>query len=343
MHIIFRLMGTFAALALLAGCGRSASQEAAAPAQEEKVTRVTVWTAAVQDVPQTEVYPTTVEANAVNNIAPQGVSRIQKLNVDVGSFVYAGQVLAEMDRVQLDQARLKLANDSTEFYRLKGLYEAGGISKSDFDAMEMAYKVSRSTYGNLLENTILRSPVSGVVTARGYDRGDMYSMGMPIYVVQQITPVKLLVGISEKEYARVKRGDAVTLTADALPGRTFNGRINRIYPTMDAVSHTFKTEILVPNGDRALRPGMYARVTVNFGTNHSVVVPDAAVVKQQGSGQRSVFIVQEDGTVRSSIVTLGRHTGNGYEILSGVAEGDVVAVKGSASLKNGGKVEIIEQ
>ena len=77
-----------------------------------------------------------------------------------------------MDAAQLDQARLKLVNDSTELSRLRSLYEEGGVSKSDFDAAEMAWKVSRRSYNNLLENTLLRSPISGVVTSRNYDQGD---------------------------------------------------------------------------------------------------------------------------------------------------------------------------
>ena len=207
--------------------------------------------------------------------------------------------------------------------------------------MELKYNVTRSQYKNLLENTILRSPVSGVITARNYDQGDMYG-GSPIYVVEQITPFKLYVGLSEMDYTRVKKHDTVTLTADALPGKTFTGRIARIYPTIDAATHTFTAEVNVANGDRLLRPGMYARVTVNFGSNHSIVVPDDCVVKQQGSGVRSVFVLQADNTVKEVVVTLGRHFGTEYEILSGVAEGDKVVVKGQASLKNGSKVNVQE-
>ena len=107
----------------------------------------------------------------------------------------------------------------------------------------------------------------------------MYS-GQPIYVVEQITPVKLLVGISETDYTKVKKGDKVKITADALPGQEFTGTVNKIYPTIDPKTHTFTTEIIVPNGDKALRPGMFARVSVEFGVNHSVVIPDVAVVKQ---------------------------------------------------------------
>ena len=331
-----------AAAVMAVSCGNNNSKTAEQPqAAEVRLPNVTIMAASYKDVPQSDVYTANVEAYAKNNIAPQSPSRIQKIYVEVGDFVRAGQIVAKMDEVSLNQSKLSMANDSLEYSRIKKLYEQGGVSKSDFDAMELKYNVTRSQYQNLLENTILRSPVSGVITARNYDQGDMYG-GSPIYVVEQITPVKLYVGISEMDYTRVKKNDTVTLTADALPGKTFTGRIARIYPTIDAATHTFTAEVNVANSDRLLRPGMYARVTVNFGSNHSIVVPDDCVVKQQGSGVRSVFVLQADNTVKEIVVTLGRHFGTEYEILSGVAEGDNVVVKGQASLKNGSKVNVQE-
>ena len=331
-----------AAAVMAVSCGNNNSKTAEQPqAAEVRLPNVTIMAASYKDVPQSDVYTANVEAYAKNNIAPQSPSRIQKIYVEVGDFVRAGQIVAKMDEVSLNQSKLSMANDSLEYSRIKKLYEQGGVSKSDFDAMELKYNVTRSQYQNLLENTILRSPVSGVITARNYDQGDMYG-GLPIYVVEQITPVKLYVGISEMDYTRVKKNDTVTLTADALPGKTFTGRIARIYPTIDAATHTFTAEVNVANSDRLLRPGMYARVTVNFGSNHSIVVPDDCVVKQQGSGVRSVFVLQADNTVKEIVVTLGRHFGTEYEILSGISEGDNVVVKGQASLKNGSKVNVQE-
>ena len=338
----FRTIIYAAAAVMAASCGNSNSKNAEqAQTAEVRLTNVKVLPAESKDIPQTDVYTSTVEAYAKNNIAPQSMSRIQKIYVEVGDFVHAGQVVARMDDVSLNQSKLSMANDSLEYSRIKKLYEQGGVSKSDFDAMELKYNVTRSQYNNLLENTVLRSPVSGVISARNYDKGDMYS-GTPIYVVEQITPVKLLVGVSESDYTKIKKNDVVTLTADALPGKTFTGRIARIYPTIDSATHTFTVEVNVANGDRLLRPGMYARVTVNFGTSHNIAVPDDCVVKQQGSGVRSVFILQSDGTVKESVVTLGRHFGTEYEILSGISEGDNVVVKGQASLRNGSKVNVQE-
>ncbi len=330
------------AAVLLAGCANQPASDKGtqAPVAQETVTVVSVVTAAKENVPQTSIYSSTVQANVINNIAPQSGGRIQKLNVEVGDFVSRGQVLAEMDRVQLDQASLKLKNDETELERVRQLLAQGGISQADFDQLELACNVSRSNYRNIEENTILRSPVSGVVTARNYDRGDMYAMAQPIYTVQQITPVKVLVPISETDYTRVKKGQSVSLTVDAIPGKEFTGTVNRLYPTMDAATHTFNVEVRVPNTRRELRPGMYARVTVNFGDRPNITVPDMAVQKMQGSGTRSVFVVDADNKADVKVVTLGRHYDGKYEILSGLEEGERVVVKGASSLRAGRSVQI---
>ena len=340
-------MSVFAAALILSACGPKKTTsdvgQVASAATDDIVRNVEVAVVTTREVPQENYYSSTVEAYATNNIAPQTAGRIRKINVEVGDYVYKGQVLAEMDRFQLDQSLLQVRNDSIEYIRLKSLLAQGGVTQSDFDAFELACNVHRTSYANLLENTILKSPVTGYVSARNYDVNDMYAMTMPLFTVQQVVPVKLLVGISESEYTKVKKGDQVTLTADALPGRTFSGRIARLYPTIDAATHTFNAEVVVNNSDRALRPGMYARVKVVFGISDSVVIPDQAVVKQEGTGQKFVYTVSEDKTASLVPVTLGRHVGTEWEIKEGISDGQTVVVKGQSVLKDGSKVQIINE
>lgn len=322
------------------GCGQSAEKNAVAVVEETP--SVSVVTVSEKDVPQTAVYTSTVEPYVKNNIAPQTPMRITAINVEVGDFVKAGQIVAELDPIQMQQAELQMKNNEIEYERLKGLYDAGGLSKSDLDAIELAYKVSRTSYENLLENTILRSPVDGVITARNYDRGDLYSVGAPIYVVEQIRPVKLYVGISEVEYTKIRKNDSVTISVDAYPGKVFHGRVNRIYPTIDPATRTFRVEIIVDNNYRTLRPGMFARVKVLFGVNRNPVIPDIAVVKQTGSGERFVYVLGEDGTVSYVPVVLGRRMDAEYEVLEGLSAGDRIVTKGQVRLKDGIKVTVTE-
>ena len=326
-------------------CGNRNSQgsEPLPEVEAAVIPSVEIVTATARDVAQESSYSSTIEAYATNNIMPQSGGRIRKINVEVGDYVAKGQVLAEMDRLQLDQLELQIQNDEVEYARLKSLYEEGGVSQSDFETAELGYKVRRSNYNNMLENTILRSPITGFVTARNFDVGDMFSMSAPLFTVQQVVPVKLLVGISESEYTKIKKGDSVTITVDALPGRTFTGKVERLYPTINAATHTFNAEVRVSNMDRVLRPGMYSRVTVNYGTNHRIVLPDQCIVKQEGTGQRFVYLLQDDGTVSYVPVGTGRHIGSEYEITGGIEEGETVIYKGQAALKDGMKVTVLNK
>ncbi len=338
---VFSTLLLAGALGMAAGCGNSGSKETETAAQHvEVVPTVEVVKVNARPVDQTATYSSTVEAYVKNNIAPQTIGRIQKINVEVGDFVKAGQIVAEIDKVNLLQAELQMKNNEVEYQRLKGLYEAGGLSKSDLDAIELAYNVSKTSYENLLENTVLRSPIDGVITARNYDKGDMFSMGQPIYTVEQIVPVKLYVGISESDYTKIKKGDTVEITTEAFPGKVFYGKVNRLNPTLDASTHTFDIEVVVENKYKSLRPGMYARVTVKFGTTNNVVVPDVAVVKQTGSGERFIYVLNDDNTVSYTNVKVGRRMGAEYEIIEGIEDGATIVTSGQARLKDGIKVSI---
>ena len=343
MKTIFKTIIIASAAVIAAGCGNNAGKKAAeAQVAEDIVPSVSVVEVSTREVPQTATYTSTVQPYVKNNIAPQMAGRITKINAEIGDFVKKGQVLAEIDKAQLQQAQLQLHNQEVELERLRALYDAGGLSKSDLDAIELSYNVIKTQVDNLLENTVLCSPIDGVVTARNYDVGDMYAMSMPIYTVEQIRPVKLLVGISESDYTKVKKGDAVEITVDALPGQTFTGKVGKIYPTIDAATRTFLVEVVVTNNGNVLRPGMFARVNVTFGVNNNVVIPDVAVVKQQGSGERFVYILNQDGTVNYQKVVLGRRMGAEYEVLEGIPSGAKVVTGGQIRLKDGVKVTVNE-
>ena len=190
MKTIFRTMYVAAAAMMIAACGNPAKQETVETVAADPT--VAVEQVFVRAVPQEGVYTSTVQPYAKNNIAPQMAGRITRINVEIGDFVKEGQVLAEIDKAQLLQAQLQLQNQEVELQRLKSLYEEGGISQSDYDAIQLQYNVLKTQVENLIENTTLCSPINGVVTARNYDVGDMYAMSMPIFTVEQIVPVKLL-------------------------------------------------------------------------------------------------------------------------------------------------------
>ncbi|MBO7287744.1 MAG: efflux RND transporter periplasmic adaptor subunit [Bacteroidales bacterium] len=327
---------------IMASCGQKSGNQQTAAVVVDEAPKVTVTKVYAENVPQLSTYPTTVEAEIINNITPQSASRINEILVEVGDHVKKGQKLATMDGINLEKLRLQIKNDSIEYGRTKELHEIGAVSQANFEAMTLAYEVSKKTYSNLLENTILRSPISGIVTARNYDEGDMYAMAQPLFVVQNITPVKMLINISESNYSKVSKGMEVEIVADAFPGETFKGKVNLIYPTIDPRSHTFPVEIIVDNKDEKLRPGMFARITVNYGNNYRVVVPDNAVLKQVGADEKYVYVLNEDGTVTHTPVKVGVRMGKRYEIISGIDDGATIVTSGQTRLRNNIKVDIVK-
>ena len=210
-----------------------------------------------------------------------------------------------MDETTLSQQEMQLKNLETEFNRIDQLYKVGGVSKSEWDNVNLQLEVARKSFQTLKENTQLASPIDGVVTARNYDNGDLYG-GQAILVVQKIAPVKITINVSEQYYSKVKKGDEVSIELDAYPGETFTGKVSLIYPTVDAMTHTFPVEINVANTDQKLRPGMFARATLNLGTLNHVVVPDLAIEKRSGSGLSisstpAIFPSLKNGTTISDL------------------------------------------
>lgn len=336
----FKSLLILSTVLIMASCGQKTTEQQTVIVEEAP--KVTVTKVHAENVAQLSTYPTTVEADVVNNITPQTASRIKDILVEVGDHVKKDQKLATMDAINLEKIRLQVANDSIEYGRTKELYEIGAASQSNFEAITLAYEVSKKSYANLLENTILTSPISGVITARNYDEGDMYAMAQPLFVVQNITPVKMLINISESNYSKVKKGMDVELSADAFPGETFKGKVNLVYPTIDPRSHTFPVEIIVDNKDEKLRPGMFTRVTINYGTNYRVVVPDSAVLKQVGADDKYVYVLNDDNTVTYTPVKVGIRMGDRYEIISGLNDGDIIVTSGQTRLKNNIKVDIVK-
>lgn len=336
-------IASFALAALvLASCGGEQKTEAeGTTAQAEVKPEVKIEKVSMHSVPQTETYTATVESDVKNNIAPNTPYRIERVLVDVGDPVRKGQVVVTLDASNLRQLKLQIENQRIEFNRTDELYKVGGASKAEWDNAKLQLDIMETQYKQLSQNTQLISPINGVVTARNYDDGDMYGSGGPVLTIEQLNPVKVLINVSETYYKQMVKGMPVEVTLDAYEGDTFGGKVTTVYPTIDAATHTFPVEVTIVNSGNKVRPGMFARATVNFGDVQRVVVPDMAVVKQIGSGDRFVY-VYKDGKVSYNKVQLGRHMGEFYEIISGVEPGSDVVIAGQTRLAHGREVNVVK-
>lgn len=329
---------SLAALALLAVACKSDDK---AGASQQAKPQVKIAKATSEDIPQNETYTATVESDLKNNISPNTPYRIEKIYVDVGDHVRKGQVVVQLDANNLQQLKLQVENQKIEFGRTSQLYQVGGASKAEYDNAKLQLDVLSTQLRQLMQNTQLVAPISGVVTARNYDDGDMYNQGQPVLTIEQTNPVKVMVNISEVYYKQVFKGMPVDIQLDAYDNETFYGKVTIVYPTVDQDTHTFPVEVTISNPDQRVRPGMFARATVNFGSKNHVLVPDEALVKQIGAGDRYVY-VYKDGKVSYNKVELGKHIDTKYEILSGVKPGDDVVIAGQSRLANGKEVEVVK-
>lgn len=327
------------AIVLLGSCSGGKDKDAATTSVSAVKPKVKVASVVSRPVSQTQEYTATVEADVTNNIAPSSPVRISKIFAEVGDQVKKGEKLVQMDASNLKNLELQLANQESEFNRVNELFKVGGASQSELDASKMALDVKKTTYKNLLENTQLLSPISGIVTARNYDDGDMYSASNPVMTIERITPVKLLVDASESYFTQVKKGMKVSVKLDVYGDEKFDGIISLVYPTINPNTRTFPVEVKLQNSNMKVRPGMFARVTLNFGDKDRVVVPDQSIIKQVGSGDRYVY-VYKDGKVSYNKVILGQRLGTEYELISGVENNSQVVIAGQNNLNNGAEVQL---
>ena len=327
-------------VATLSSCGGKSDKDAVAEDVDERP-NVEILKVHEQEVGQIVSYTATVEAYKTNNITTSTPNRIKSILVDVGSKVAKGQRLVVLDDVNIDQLKVRLDNTERDYNRALELYNIGGGTRQAVDQMKTELDAARRQYDNQLENTFLVSPIAGVVTARNYDPGDMTAQ-LPILTVEQLQPVKILINVSESEFTKVHKGMKVDVYLDVYGDERFEGVVELIHPTIDPATRTFTVEVNIANRDERIRPGMFARVVMNFGTENRVVVPDRAIVKQTGSGEKFVY-VYKDGKVSFNNVKVGQRLGDTYELLSGVENGSEVVVSGQSRLANGMEVNVINE
>lgn len=330
-----------AAIAMVACNTTTNNKTTEAEAAEQKVS---VKTVKVEPsiVNLTETYTSEILPYKENDITPaaQGL-HIERISVDVGDRVYAGQVVVTLDQTTLKQQELNLATTQDNYDRMVPVHAAGGISDQQLIQMKNTLDLQKEVVENLRKNSTIKSPISGVVTARNFENGDLFA-SMPILHIMQINKLKVKANVSEQYFTSVKVGDKVEIEVDIYPGEKFEGSVSRINPALDSATRTFGVEITIPNSNERLRPGMYARATFNMGQREGMLIDDVAVQKQTGSSERFVYVIK-DGVAEYRFVQDGRRVGDKVDILSGLQLGEEVAITSFARLSNGCAVEVVNE
>lgn len=333
-----RVLVMLVAAAMAASC--TGKKQAESTASDEKVLTKTV-PAALRVIEQNEVYTSEIEPYKENDITPavSGV-HIDRILVDVGSRVKAGQLLVTLDPTQYNQQRLQYQTALDDYNRLVPVYEAGGISAQQLEQTKAALDVQKEVLDNLKKNIEMRSPIAGVVTARNYEAGNLVhgDAGAARHADQSVEDHRQHSG------AVLSRREAGDACRD--PHRYFPRRSVRGQGVADLSGARRFDADLHRRGDRSQREreaasGMFARSTFNMGDKEGIMVPDVAVLKQVGSSERYLYVVK-DGKAERRSVKVGRQIGSDVDILSGVADGEQIAVTALSRLADGVEVEVKE-
>lgn len=284
---------------------------------------------------------------------------VKRITVDEGSQVAKGALLAQIKdtdylldyqrmEAALKQAQASLANAKQEYQRKEALYKEELVTKQQFDDISTRLvlaegEVERAQLGRdiakeRLGKTKIYAPLSGMIKDKRVSAGDFIRASMPIVTIIQVNPLKLLFTLAERNVAQLKVGQEVALAIDSYPDREFRGIVRTIYSNLEERSRTLQVEAVIPNTQKMLKPGFFARVTLYTGPPQpAILVPVTSLLYE--NDKIKVFVV-EAGRAKERVVTTGGKYGELMQVTTGLNEGDQVVVVGQQNLAEGLKVNV---
>ena len=338
MKNIFKIFSLLLLVVALASCGAKQKGE---EQETERVENVRIATIEKGSVVRNVKLSTSLEGYETVNISPSVTGIIEHIYVDVDSKINRGDLLVRMDQTQLRNARLVASNAAVEFERVKVLHESGTISQQVYDQTKLGYEQSKENKDFLEANTFFKAPISGVIAAKNYENGELYS-GQPILTLIQVNKLKAYMSIPETYIPYVKKGMSVEITSAIYPNEVFPATIETVYPTVNPDTHTFQIKVQIPNGDNKLRPGMYVDSNVDLGAVEAFMIPYQSVLRMTGTNVKYVFL-EEDGYAKRVEVVTGQRYDELIEIVTGdIKAGDKLVVAGQARLVDKVKLNVVK-
>jgi membrane fusion protein, multidrug efflux system len=281
---------------------------------------------------------------------------VQRIAIDSGRTVRAGEVLVQLDTRQ-EQAQLAAAAAQLELARLnlerlRGLAAEGITSRADLDRVVAEHAQAEARVGEIratIERKRIRAPFSGLLGIRQVNLGQYLNGGAPVVPLQSLHPIYVNFAVPQQDASRLRAGGTVTVTAEG-EARPFTGRITAIDSVVDPATRNVQVQATLPNPEGRLHPGMFVETQVGTGSAGSVVALPASAISYAPYGD-SVFVVEQvkgpTGStyagVRQQVVKLGGSRGDQVAVLSGLEAGAEVVTSGVFKLRNGAAVRVNNQ
>src|SRR5690554_1597894 len=344
-HLRWSTLLLTVSLLALAGCGRPDGAAQAGDAEDAQAVPVEVAEAANRTVAASYTGTASLDALAEAQVVAKTSGVALQVLIEEGQQVEAGQALVRLDpdraRLNVAQIEAQMRKLENNFNRARDLAAQQLISAGEYDQMRYDLENARAAY-NLarleLSYTTVTAPISGVIASRSIKTGNFVQINTPIMRIVDDSRLEATLNVPERELATLKAGQPVRMQVDALPGKTFEGRVDRVAPVVDAGSGTFRV-ITAFEGTPMLQPGMFGRFRIDYDQRADVLtIPRIALLDDEG--EPAVYVAREAVAVRTP-VELGHLDAGFVEIRSGLGLGDRVVVAGKAALRDGSALQVI--
>jgi len=340
----------FACLLLVLGCGEEEVAETKQEATPVTVERVVAEAIEVR-IEATGQLIARDRAEAAAEVAGQ----ITEMNVDEGTAVEAGDVVMTIDperrrlelnsaRAMMDEARAAVRESERDFRRRKELFGRNVASQTQLDQAETELTLAKSRLmgaqaqldvaERALEDATVRAPFAGLIAHRYVSRGEYVTAGTKLYELVSLNPIEVEFYLTEADSARVEMGQRVAVRVAPYPDEVFHGVVSAIAPVIDEKSRTLRVKAQIDNEEVRLRPGLFARIDLGLDTRENVVMVPEQAVLQRADGA-VVFRATPDGRVERVVVETGITREGRIEIVSGIAAGDHIVIRGNFRLADG--------
>lgn len=302
-------------------------------------------------------------------------TRLKEIKVDVNSQVKEGELLAVVDNIKIKQgvlqaeaglksAQAQYENVKTEWQRIQKLYEQNAVSKSQYEAVKTQKEAAEAVVNQMkaglksareqLNDSYIKAPISGIISARNYNIGDQTNPQIPVFTIVQMDTIKIRIDIVESQISQVLAGMKVYIKVDTYPGEIFTGKVDKVYPTINPMTRTIPCEIVIDNKDYRLKPGGFARVEIVTDEHENVlIVPKHAIIEKTSleylggeirntriNTEYYVFVVEDSIAVMRRIET-GLMSDNKVEVLAGLALGEAIVTIGQYEISDSSLVKVI--